>query len=115
MLKDDTFVIDPQSSYYLHPSDGPVAIITSTKFDRKNYGLWNRALTMALMSKNKLGFIDGSISKPATTVTPAMKNAWNMVNSIITSWILDVIDSKLHTSVAYEDMAHKVWVNIQKR
>ena len=44
-----------------------------------------------------------------------MKNAWNMVNSMITSWILNVIDSKLHTSVAYEDIARKMWLNIQKR
>ena len=38
-----------------------------------------------------------------------------MVNSMITSWILNVIDPKLHTSVAYEDTGHKMWVNIQKR
>ena len=29
--------------------------------------------------------------------------------------ILNVIDPKLHTSAAYEDAAHKMWVNIQKR
>ena len=37
MTKDDTFGIDLQSPYYLHPSDGTGAIITSIKFDGKNY------------------------------------------------------------------------------
>ena len=87
MTKDNTFVIDLQSPYYLHPSDGPRAIITSIKFDGKNYELWNRAVTTALMAKNKLGFIDGSISKPEPTATPTptKKNAWSMVNSMISS------------------------------
>jgi len=101
--------------FYLHPSDGPGAIITSIKFDKKNYELWNRAVTIALMAKNKPGFIDGSISKLEPMAHPMKKNAWNMVNSMITSWILNVIDSKLHTSVAYEDTTHRMWVNIQKR
>jgi len=34
---------------------------------------------------------------------------------MITSWIPNVIDPKLHTSVAYEYTAHKMRVNIQKR
>jgi len=84
MAKDDSFVIDSQSPFYLHPSNGPGTIITSIKFDGKNYELWNRAVTTTLMSKNKLGFIDSSISKPKPTTSPAKKNAWNMVNSMIT-------------------------------
>ena len=85
MAKDDSFVIDSQSPFYLHPLDGPGAIITSIKFAGKNYELWNMTVTTALMSKNKLRFIDGSISKPEPTASSAKKNAWNMVNSMITS------------------------------
>ena len=28
-------------------------------------------------------------------------NAWEMANSMICSWILNVVDTKLHPSVAY--------------
>ena len=75
----------------------------------------NRAVTMALMSQEKLGFIDSSISKLEPMTSLKNKNAWNMVNSMIISWMLNVIDCKLHTSVAYEATAHKMWANIQKR
>ena len=42
-------------------------------------------------------------------------NAWVMVNSMITSWISNVIDPKLHASTAYADPAQAIWENIQKR
>jgi len=38
-----------------------------------------------------------------------------MVNSMITSWIMNVIDPKLHPSMACVDTAQKMWENIWKR
>ena len=38
-----------------------------------------------------------------------------MVNSIICSWILNVVGPKLHTNIAYEEMARDMWINLQKR
>ena len=65
----------------------------------------------------KLAFIDGKITKPTVKdgeyLTEA--NAWEIVNSMITSWIMDVIDPKLHASVAYVDSAQTMWENIWKR
>ena len=57
------FLIEPHSPYYLHPAEGPGALITAVVFDGKNYDLWAKAVRTALKSKNKLGFIDGSITK----------------------------------------------------
>ena len=41
-----------------------------------------------------------------------LAEARKMVNSMITLWIMNVIDSKLHVSVAHVDLAQKVWENI---
>jgi len=54
------FVIENQSTYYLHPSEGPRIAITSIIFNRKNYDLWRTALK----AKNKLGFIEETLTKP---------------------------------------------------
>jgi len=88
--------------------DGTGAIITSIKFDGQNYEWWNRAVTIALMAKNKLGFIGGRISKPQPAAPLAKKNAWTMVNSMLTSWILNVIEPNLHTSMTYENTTYKM-------
>jgi len=105
--KDEPFVITSQSPYFLHPSNSPGVIITAIKFDRKNYNLWEMAVRTSLKSKNKLSFIDKSITKPdpKNGVITKEGKAWEMVNLMIVSWIMNVIDPKLHKSVAYVDSA----------
>jgi len=38
------FIIDLQSLYYLHSSEGPGALITVVVFNCKNYDLWEKAV-----------------------------------------------------------------------
>ena len=56
-------MIGKQSPYYLPPSDAREVIIAALKFDGKNYELWEKVFLTALMAKNKVAFIDGTISK----------------------------------------------------
>jgi len=62
---------------FLHPSDLSGAIITVIKFDGKNYDLWEQAVQTALITKNKLSFIDGTITEP-TDRSSAEAKAWAM-------------------------------------
>jgi len=62
--KDPEFVIDLRSPYYLDPSDVPGTIMTTIHFDGKNFHMWENAVIMALRVKNKISFIDGTITKP---------------------------------------------------
>jgi len=112
--KKPSFFIDGQSLYFLHPLDSPEAIITTIKFDGRNYELWEQAVPTALMAKNKLGFIDDSIAEPEDKST-VEGIAWIVVNSMVTSWIMNVIDPKLHTSFAYAKSVGALWENIHKR
>jgi len=115
--KPPKFTLDPHSPYYLHPSDYPGAIITTLNFDGKNFELWEKAVLTALTGKNKVAFINGTITKPdtATGARPVEVNAWVIVNSMVTSWILNVIGPKLHASIAYADSTQSIWENIKKR
>ena len=54
--EDDVFLV--------HPSDNPTGVFVSPLLIGDNYGTWVRAMTIALRAKNKLGFVDGTISKP---------------------------------------------------
>jgi len=110
------FVIDVQFPYYLPPSDGPEVVITSLIFNGKNYDLWQNVVRTALRSKNKLGFIEGTLTKPTSKKEEdcVKLNAWEIVNSMICSWIINVIDPKCHTSVTYTDTAREMWENLPK-
>ena len=73
------FVIDSQSPYFLHPSDSPGAIITTIKFNEKNYDFWEQAIQTALKAKNKLAFIEG---KAPNSITRMETNLWRPMRGI---------------------------------
>ena len=55
---------NPSSPFFLHPNENPSLILTSTLLNGNNFHSWSRSMKMALISKNKLKFVDGSISVP---------------------------------------------------
>lgn len=90
---------DPSSHFYLHPSDNPGMKLGSIKCDGTGYNDWKRSFLISLSAKNKCGFVDRTIPKPATTDPCYM--AWERCNSMMISWILGVLDQNLARSVLY--------------
>jgi len=91
-------------------------MITVMISDGKNYELWERAMTTALKAKNKLGFITGSLKRPETTNDEDFgeSHAWDMANSMLYSWIVNVIDPKLRMTISYYDTAKAMWDDLRK-
>jgi len=113
---------DPTSPYYLHPSDNPGAVITSIVFGDENYDLWGKAVRNLFMAKNKLGFIDGSISRRELKEGEEESieflltvNAWHTCNSMLMAWLLNVIKPSLHSSVGYAVTAKTMWDDLKER
>ena len=102
-------MFENQSPCVLHPFDSHGAIILAIKFDGENYNLWEQAVRTALKAKNKLGFIDGRKTKLKVKEgeDTTQLNAREIVNSMITSWIINVINPKLHASVMYVESAQE--------
>ncbi|KAL2519118.1 Retrotran gag 3 domain-containing protein [Abeliophyllum distichum] len=53
--------LDPMA---LQQSDHLGLILVYKPLDRNNYGQWSRAMRIALIAKNKIGFVDGKIKEP---------------------------------------------------
>jgi len=70
-----------------------------------------------LKAKNKLCFIDGSLTRPTSKADEGFSeaDAWDMANSMLCSWLLNVIDPKLRMSIAYSDTAKIMWDDLKKR
>ena len=77
-----------------------------SRIRRKNYDLW------ASKAKNKLEFIDGTLTRPKAKEGEDFSeaDAWYMTNSMLCSWLLNVVDPKLHTSTA-----KIIWDDMKKR
>ena len=87
---------DSSSPYFLHGGDHPGLLLVSHQLTGSNYNTWNRDMIMALTAKNKLGFVDGSLPQPPAI--DLLFVVWNRCNSIVTSWILNVVSRDIADS-----------------
>jgi len=56
--------IHPRNPLYLHPSNTPGSILIPQQLTGiENYTGWSNSMRVALLAKNKIGFIDGSCCK----------------------------------------------------
>jgi hypothetical protein len=67
---------NPASPYYLHHGDNSGSVVASPILEgMKNYQIWYRNMSNALICKDKLGFVDGSIPMPE--ITDPVHSAWH--------------------------------------
>lgn len=56
--------IHPRHPLYLHPSESPGSFLIPQQLTGiENYTTWSNSMQVALLAKNKLGFIDGKYRK----------------------------------------------------
>ena len=105
---------EPSSPYFLHHSDGPGLILVSQVLTGDNYASWNRAMLIALSVKNKIGFIDGSITKPEGNDMNLL-NSWIRNNNVVISWILNSVSKEISASIIFSDSACEIWLDLKDR
>ena len=82
---------------YLHPSDTTGTALVSIKLKgTENYNVWCGAMTLALETKNKLGFINGTCLKSDYDNDDVLSSQWNRCNSVVLTWILTSISDELY-------------------
>lgn len=99
--------LDPSSVYYIHPSDANTTQLVSVKFNGSNYNNWKRSMMLILSAKNKLGFVNGTLTMPVSTSTDFC--AWERCNSLVISWILFNLDETIARSVLFLKIARAIW------
>nr|XP_009765468.1 PREDICTED: uncharacterized protein LOC104217011 [Nicotiana sylvestris] len=92
-------IVDSTHPYYLHPSDYPEMNLVSSVLNGKGYGGWRRAVVIALSTKNKLGFVDGSLVVPEAD--SGLQKAWARSNGIVLSWLLKSLSKEIVECVHY--------------
>ncbi|XP_048501481.1 uncharacterized protein LOC125497827 [Beta vulgaris subsp. vulgaris] len=104
--------IDPAHPYYLGAGDQPGNLITHLVLKGDNYLVWSRAITLSLRPRRKFVFVDGTITKP--TKKKKLLD-WEKVNSMLVSWLLRSLDTKLAATVPYFEEVKKLWDYLEQR
>jgi len=68
-------------------------VLVSQMLNGDNFSTWPRSMEMALIAKNKVGFIDGTIPKPSPT--DSSFHAWMCCKTMVLSWILNSVSTEI--------------------
>ncbi|XP_073057276.1 uncharacterized protein [Primulina eburnea] len=108
-----TSIDDSSSPFYLKNGDHPGLNLVSHALTGTNYNTWMRAMSMALTAKNKLGFVNGSFSRPPNE--DLQYGSWLRCNSMVISWILNSVNREIADSLLYFPTALEIWLDLRDR
>ena len=90
---------DSATPYSFYASYNLGAMITSVTLTGENYNERYSEMTNAICAKQKLGFIDGSITKPSTN-DPSLE-LWLSVNSMTVGRIRTSIEPRVRSTITF--------------
>src|SRR3989442_2219623 len=104
-LTSNSYLNDPSNPLYFHPSEQSSSVIVNMMLTgTNNYIVWSRSMLMALATKNKVGFIDGTISAPPEE--DPLFDTWKRCNMIVLTWIQNSVESSIANSILWLDKAY---------
>lgn len=103
-------VDSPLSSYYLHHTDNTGLVLVTQLLTEDNYISWSRSMLIALSVKNKLGFIEGSITRPTGELLPA----WIHNDHVVIAWILNSVSKKISSSILFSESTWDIWIDLKE-
>ncbi|XP_073270446.1 uncharacterized protein [Primulina huaijiensis] len=77
----------------------------------ENYGVWSRAMLIALRAKNKITFIDGTCKCPA--IGNVTLRQWERCNALVLSWIMNSVSKDIFGGIVYSSDASTVWSDLK--
>ena len=104
--------IDPTSPFYLGAHDRPGDFITPVRLKLDNFDTWSHAIYVALSSRRKFGFLDGTI---VDCISPGTKEDWVVVHCMLVSWLMNTIDPEVKSMLSNYDNAKNLWDDLHER
>ncbi|KAG6692146.1 hypothetical protein I3842_10G098500 [Carya illinoinensis] len=102
-----SLVEDPNSPFFLHHSDNANTVIISPPMNGSNYISWSRSFLRSISIKNKIGFLDGSISTP--DLSDPSYVSWLRCNNILLAWILNYVSKEIASNVFFMTSAKQLY------
>ncbi|KAL5580026.1 hypothetical protein UlMin_012468 [Ulmus minor] len=110
---DQLHLDDSNSSFHLSNGDHPGLSLLSNLLVGNNYNSWSCVITMALVAKNKLCFVDGSL--PCPFMDDPFYTSRSRCHSMIVSWILHDVSKEIAESIMYIDNYVDTWNDLHDR
>ncbi|XP_019094447.1 PREDICTED: uncharacterized protein LOC109129886 [Camelina sativa] len=103
-----------ENPYFLHSSDHAGLILVSDRLcTGAEFTSWRRSVRMGLNVRNKLGFIDGTILKPASDHRDF--GSWSRCNDMVSTWLMNSVSKEISQSLLFIPTAEGIWKNLLAR
>ncbi|CAN1758881.1 Retrovirus-related Pol polyprotein from transposon RE1 [Linum perenne] len=97
-------LIGSDHPFHISSGDNPgVLLVSNILTGPTDYFSWARSMERALMTKNKICFIDATYS------------AWERANVLVLGWLNKAMAPEIAQSVLWLDSARDVWVDLKER
>lgn len=105
--KSTTQALDQNYPLYLHSADvSGIFLIFLLLNDSENYSIWSKSMRIALLGRNKLGFVDGSWKKKSFSTELGYQ--WERCNAVVQSWLMNTVSSSLLGGMVYATITYEV-------
>ena len=105
---------DSVNPFYLSSSDNNTVQLVSQKLiGGRNYFPWARSMIIALTSRHKTSFVDGTIAEPNSDSSQFI--LWTRCNMTVLSWIINSVSPNIASSIMYTDNARTIWLDLRHR
>ncbi|XP_073051354.1 uncharacterized protein [Primulina eburnea] len=102
---------DHTSHFFLGSQDKPGDLITPVRLQHDNYDEWARSICLALLSRRKFDFVDGTIMEPKA---PFTTEDWLTIHSMLVSWLMNTMDQDVKSTISFCDDAKLLWIEMQE-
>ncbi|XP_075640631.1 uncharacterized protein LOC142612419 [Castanea sativa] len=100
--------------FFLPANENPSLILTSQPLTGlENYMSWARLVFLALSSRNKFGFMTGSIPEPDPS--SPLFNSWSRCNTTLLLWLKNSLSIELKPSIICINTAKDHWIDLKDR
>lgn len=83
--------------------------------DGTNYNIWSKQFTIAVTSKNKIGFLNDDEPEPSTILYPAKQKKWVVANTMVHLWIINDPSLELSPTFLYVENSKTLWDKLKER
>ncbi|KAK9682407.1 hypothetical protein RND81_10G071800 [Saponaria officinalis] len=113
MASDSTYNSVYKDPLHLTTGDQSLLQIVPHVVSGKSFMHWSRNIKIALITKNKLGFINGTYPKPAET--HANYNDWIRTDYTVMRWHLHSLSVTISESLSYVTSSKQLWEELNER
>lgn len=103
---------EPGDALYVSNADGPeLKLINNPLKGPENYSNWARDFRRAFITKDKEGFIDGTIPVP---IDEKLGRQWKKCNQLVRTWIGNCINPEIAARLPPTEDSKVFWDNIRE-